>query len=131
MSEISKMSRKRILVMDDEDSVVDVLKKALERNGFRVEGIADGERGYKRLLEKKYDLILCDIRIPGMSGKEIYTRIKAQYPELLKRIIFTTGDVISPDFRDFFEATGSLFLKKPFELDELYEMVDTVISEAA
>jgi len=79
------------------------------------------------MLEKKeYDLILIDIRTPVMNGKQLYQSINDKHPDLTDRVIFTTGDLLGGDTKNFLEQSGRLFLPKPFTPDEL----KTVVKEA-
>jgi len=118
-----------ILAIDDEVEILEMLTRVLGRQGYQVDAVSDGESGLARMAEKHYDLILCDVRMPGLSGPEVYQRVRAQDPDLAQRIIFTTGDTISPATRRFLEETGVPYLSKPFFLTELLEKVQAAIVE--
>ncbi len=113
----------RILVVDDEVEILEMLVRVLQREGYQVDAVRDGETALARLAETRYDLILCDVRMPGVDGPEIYRRVKAQEPELAQCIIFTTGDTISPATHRFLEEINASYLSKPFELADLIEKV--------
>jgi len=114
---------KRILVIDDEIEILEVLVRVLQREGYRVDAATDGETALAFLTKTNYDLILCDVRMPGLSGPEVYRRVQAQNPDMARRIIFTSGDTISATIRSFLEKTGIPFLSKPFALADLVEKV--------
>ena len=110
---------KRILVVEDEPVICEVCIRALSSEGFKVDIAANGELAEANLQESRYDLILIDIRTPVISGKELYQWIKEKYPEMVSRVIFTTGDVMEGGIRYFLEQSGQPFLPKPFTPDEL------------
>jgi CheY-like chemotaxis protein len=87
---------------------------------------ANGSIAEGMLEEKEYGLLLIDIRTPVMDGKELYQWITERHPELVKRIIFTTGDLLGSDTQRFVEQSDRLFLPKPFTPD----LLRTVVQEA-
>ena len=98
------------------------------RKGFFTEGVLNGIEALKRLEEQKYDLIMCDMRMPGMGGIELYQEIEKKYPELVSRFIFISGDTVSEGNRSFLKITGASLLAKPFELDALIEAVNNKLA---
>ncbi len=95
----------------------------LTAKGFKVGIAANGKLAEAKLQESRYDLILIDVRTPVMNGKELYEWINEKYPELVSRVIFTTGDVMGGDTQSFLEQSGQPFLPKPFTPDELITIV--------
>ncbi|MBI5237613.1 MAG: response regulator, partial [Deltaproteobacteria bacterium] len=82
----------------------------------------------KRLEENDYNLIISDIKMPGLDGKEFYREVKKIRPEALKRIIVISGDSVSPETREFLKETGNASLKKPFNINTLNAAVLKLIS---
>lgn len=119
---------KRILVVEDEPAISQVCRLVLTRDGFEVDTAVDGRMAQGMLREGDYDLILMDIRMPVMGGREFYQILEVQYPELVDRVIFATGDVIGSDTRKFLERSGRPFLPKPFTPDELKTIVRETLS---
>lgn len=115
--------RRRILVVEDEPSISDVCRRVLTREGYAVETAANGKVAQGMIGSKPYDLCLLDIRTPAMNGKEFYEWLQEKYPQLTKRVIFTTGDVLEGDTKSFIEGTGRPFLPKPFSPDDLKAIV--------
>lgn len=109
----------RVLVVEDEPSVSQVCLRTLSREGLEVDIAENGVEAQEKLKANDYDICLIDIMIPVMNGKQLFRWIKAEKPELLTGVIFTTGDSINPDTRDFLEKMDKPFLPKPFTLDEL------------
>jgi DNA-binding response OmpR family regulator len=114
-------------MIDDEVDLLTALTLALRHEGYRVDPVSDGKTALARLAETRYDLILCDVRIPGLDGPEIFRQAKAIHPDMGKRIIFITGDTVSVATRRFLEESGAPYLDKPFELADLIEKVSATL----
>jgi PAS domain S-box-containing protein len=119
------VATRRVLIIDDEPGIVDVLKEVLVSNGYEIETATDGEQALECLANGEYDLILSDLRMPNLDGESLYAQLKNQQPELAKRIVFVTGDTISPQARQFLESTGNRWISKPFTVQEIEAIVDS------
>jgi len=117
------LSGRKILVIDDEEGIRMTLKMILEKLGCQVSTAGDVGEGMLLLDKDKYDLILCDIKMPGISGIEFYDIILQRYPEYTRKIVFLTGDVVSAETKKFLERTRRPTLKKPFSIQELKEFI--------
>lgn len=111
--------RQRVLVVDDEDVVIDVLERILESLGFKVTSTRSAEQALTFLQDNPVDFILCDLRMPGMGGPGLYDAVLARDPALAKRIIFCTGDTVSQDAREFVRRTRCRVVAKPFNMSQL------------
>jgi CheY-like chemotaxis protein len=78
--------------------------------------------------EGSYDVILCDVRMPGLDGLGLYRELEQHYPHLLSRMIFLTGDVLSSEARDFFEQVDCLRLIKPFRAREVRQLIQQMLA---
>lgn len=114
-----KPERQRVLVVDDETSIVTLLTTVLSKEGFAVEGVHDGRSALQRIESESFDHILLDIKMPDLDGKQIYQLVKNRNPQMAERIVFITGDASSPETFDFILETGNKYLKKPFTLQEI------------
>jgi DNA-binding response OmpR family regulator len=114
---------KRVLVVEDEPAISQVCLRVLSAEGFEVDLAENGASAQKRLREKDYDLCLIDIVTPVMDGKRLYRWITDKRPQLVKGVIFTTGDAINPDTRAFLDRVDRPFLPKPFTLEELKRVI--------
>jgi two-component system NtrC family sensor kinase len=121
----------RILLVDDEASVLRIMQRSLQRGGYHVDAVSSATAGLEMLASARYDLVLCDIRMPKMSGSDFYSVIGLRYPEMRPRVIFTTGDSVSPATRLFLDKTGVPCISKPFELDELLNRVKAALHNEA
>ncbi|GAJ13336.1 unnamed protein product [marine sediment metagenome] len=115
---------KKILIVEDEPAISQVCLIVLTGEGFEVDVAADADVAQKMLGKKDYDLCLIDIKIPVMTGKELYQVIIKKYPNLVNGVIFTTGDVMNEYTQRFLlELAGRPYLLKPFTIDELINTV--------
>lgn len=119
----------RILIIDDEESILLVLKNALEREGYQIDTADNGDDGLDRLSEADYDLILCDMQMPGVDGADFFHLLKSRYPSTNYRILFMTGDITAPRSQQFLEDTQADLIRKPFDLSVLYQKVRAVLDE--
>lgn len=111
---------KRIMVVDDEPAIVDMLAQTIEQMGHISDVAKDGNEAMKKLDSEHYDLIITDLRMPsGFTGDKLHEFIKRKDHELSQRMIFITGDVANPETRKFLETTGNPYLEKPFTLEKL------------
>jgi two-component system NtrC family sensor kinase len=125
-----KISRgvKSVLVVEDEQSLRDLLSEALTASGFAVEVATTGDEAIGLFEEREYDAVISDIKMPGIGGKELYRYLRKYHPEIARRIIFMTGDVLSKDTRSFLQTTNTRFIEKPFNIDALVALLNDVIA---
>ncbi|HXZ29716.1 MAG TPA: response regulator, partial [Dehalococcoidia bacterium] len=97
-------------------------------DGFEVDIAVNGSIAERMIEEKKYDVLLIDIRTPVMNGKELYQWINERHPMLVNQVIFTTGELLGSATERFVEQSGRPFLPKPFTPDILKATVKEVIS---
>jgi signal transduction histidine kinase/CheY-like chemotaxis protein/HAMP domain-containing protein len=117
----------RSLVLDDEEIVLDLLADSLTGFGFEVDKCLSAEQALKMISESCYDLIISDIKMPGLGGKGFYREVEKINPGMLKKIIFISGDSMGAETQEFLEAIGNPSLKKPFTIDELSETVARMV----
>jgi PAS domain S-box-containing protein len=117
----------RILVVDDEEPIRLVSTRFLEHLGHRVEAVADGNEALRRWEEGEYDLILSDLRMPGLCGEELIERLRARGRGLERRLIVVTGDVASTRAARLVSEAGIPVLVKPVRLEDLARAVDHAV----
>ncbi|MDD5591261.1 MAG: transporter substrate-binding domain-containing protein [Dehalococcoidales bacterium] len=120
----------RILVVDDEPTILAFLKKVLDSEGYEVTTTGSGKEALGMIKEQRYSLIICDIKMPGLSGAELYDELGEIAPSLQKRAIFITGDVMGPVTRAFLERTRVPYSTKPFDIASLKKEIKRVIASA-
>lgn len=122
--DVPKNSPLRILVVDDEEIVASFLSDALGVDGHRIDHADQAEKALALLRDRSdYDLILCDLRMPGIGGRGFYEQVDADNPLLASRVVFITGDTASPLTRQFLANTGQPCLEKPFSVDEVRQLI--------
>jgi PAS domain S-box-containing protein len=121
----------RILVVEDEPGIAGVLAEVLQIDGHAVETVGNGEVALARLAAGTYELILSDIRMPELDGPSLYWELERRNRPLLNRIIFLTGDTLSPATREFLEKTGAPCLSKPFALSDVRDIVQRVLQSTS
>jgi signal transduction histidine kinase/ActR/RegA family two-component response regulator len=119
---------KRVLVIDDEDTILQMINAALTMNGYKVDVARDGESALRRLGQYHYDLALCDWKMPGLNGQQVYERLHATDPDMSRRIIFITGDVVNEKTQQFLSSQHKVCLSKPFTLGEFRTAINRVMS---
>ncbi len=108
-----------ILVVDDEPHILHYMRATLESWGHTVEVASDGTYALERALAGAFDVIICDLRMPHLSGRDMYVKLARQDPRVAERIIFATGDTVRGDTLQFLDGLGRPYLHKPFTLAEL------------
>jgi signal transduction histidine kinase len=119
---------KKVLVIDDEDSILQMVQETLHQHGFRVDVARDGESALRRLSQTPYDLALCDWKMPGLNGQQVYERLRDSNPALSERLIFITGDVISDKTQKYLQERHKVCLSKPFSLSEFCMAIDKALA---
>jgi CheY-like chemotaxis protein len=122
---------KRILVVDDERDLAEVLVDALQRDGHHVDTAVDGADALRRLEQEDFDLVVSDTKMPLMDGLELFREIDRRFARLRRRVIFVTGDVLDVEKRQALEAIGAPVLLKPFDLTEVRNLVRRQLTTAA
>jgi DNA-binding NtrC family response regulator len=113
----------RVLVIDDELLVVQSLRLVLSSE-FQVEGTTHAEQGLEWITSgKSYDVILCDIMMPGLNGVALRDKVHAVSPDQAARIVFITGGLVVPEVRAMLDHVTNTVLEKPIDLDGLRELI--------
>ncbi|KPK65932.1 MAG: hypothetical protein AMS21_03505 [Gemmatimonas sp. SG8_38_2] len=120
------MESLRVLIVDDEDELVSALAQRLNLRGFQAEGLTTGAEALAYLEVTPCDVVLLDVKMPGIGGLELIKRIKEQRPEL--QVILLTGWSSAEDARKGKELGAYDYLMKPVKIDDL---VKVLLSAAA
>ncbi|HUA39076.1 MAG TPA: ATP-binding protein [Candidatus Sulfopaludibacter sp.] len=118
---------KRVLVIDDEKPILNLIHDDFELRGYQVEVAENGKTALSKLEQNHFDLAFCDWKMPGLNGQEVYEQLRRTHPQFCQRIIFITGDVINDEMRQFLETEKRPCLTKPFTLSELHTTAETVL----
>jgi len=117
---------KRVLVIDDEEDQLDVILHIL-KNKYIADGVTSGKEALDKLAKETYDLIICDIKMPGLDGAGIYEWIKENRPVMENKILFSTGDMLGPKAEKIINRIGDNYIIKPYNVEELLRKVENII----
>ena len=121
--------RWKILIIDDERLVRDALTRLLTPD-HDVISASSGEAGLAAIDAGSFDVIICDVMMPGLNGRDVYRRIAAEHPGLERRLMFISGGAFTQELDAFLTTTSNQFLSKPFRLDELFGAIELTIAAA-
>ncbi|MBE7558527.1 response regulator [bacterium] len=116
----------RILVIDDNEAVTQLLADVLALDDHAVTTADGGTRGLALLQEESYDVVFLDLWMPDLDGMQIYEWLKIYRPSQAERVVFITGDAVSHATRSFLAAAGRPVVSKPFDIMRISEMVGYV-----
>lgn len=118
---------RKVLVVDDEKDVLNLITDILEANHFVVESVSDGGEALRRLRHDWFDIILCDWRMPGMTGRAFYEDLRISHPAAATRLVFMTGDVLNEQTIAYLKDSGKLCINKPFSLEDFRRVIQELI----
>jgi len=116
-----------VLVVEDEPTVARLIADVLEDEGMRVTVLLDGREALECAKRESYDLVICDMKMPGLDGQHFYKSLERDGNQLRERFLFVTGDILGAQTREFLERHGLPHVAKPFRVEELTERVHAVL----
>lgn len=140
LPDAAAVARRIALVVDDEGPIRRVVRRYLERCGWLVDEAEDGAAAEQLLLcpeaRREYDLVICDVNLPALSGVELWRALRVRRPELASRFVIATGESAAGGGRLDAESArelgaGGRLLAKPFSLDDLARLVRAMSPAAA
>ena len=127
MSQKIKLNTARVLVVDDEPEITEIVETFLVESGYQVAVENSSDAAFERAREFKPDVILLDIMMPGTDGYSVCQQLKADHEFSGTPIIFLTGKDRNDDMGRSFRSGGDMFIKKPFSCERLLEIVNIVL----
>ena len=124
-----KVSTTRILVVDDEESVRDLLRDALVETGWAVDTAGTGAEALQQIRDNLYDAAVLDFALPDTNGVMLHRKIREMDPELAQRTLFISGVAQSDQRLDYFGADGIGFVSKPFNVWEVVSRLQKIVSQ--
>jgi signal transduction histidine kinase len=122
--------RARILLVDDEADVAEVNGEILASRGYEVDVTSSAREAIAMMRERSYDLVLSDLNMPDIDGRGLFEAVTAEFPELLPRTAFITGDTMGRASQRFLEEAGRPFVEKPVSPRELCDFVSGLLAAA-
>jgi PAS domain S-box-containing protein len=120
-------ARARILVVDDEDELADLMRSMLESSGYEVMTAESGAVAIELLGEARFDAIVSDLRMPDIDGAGLWRAVSARHAQLAQRMLFVTGDTLSPGAHRFLAEARCPSLDKPFTKADLVAAVKALL----
>jgi signal transduction histidine kinase/ActR/RegA family two-component response regulator len=117
-----------VLVVEDEPTVARLIADVLEDEGMHVEVLLDGREALERAARESFDLVICDMKMPGLDGQHFYKSLERSGNPLRERFLFVTGDIIAAQTREFLERNRLPHVAKPFRVEELTDKVRGVLA---
>ena len=116
---------RRILVVDDDPEILDLLVTMIGTEGHAADTAGDGNAALAKIAAREYDLILCDIIMPGLDGAGVYDALQRRWPHLLGRLVFISGyaDALDDRLRTFIAQNSVPIISKPFERAQISEAI--------
>jgi len=114
-----------VLIAEDDELVRAVAVRILERSGYRVRAVEDGEAACKAVAAESFDLVILDVVMPGMPCREVIARIRALSPDL--RILLSSGYTAGTSLSGLTQQTGLELLRKPYDPDLMLRTVRTAL----
>lgn len=116
-----------VLLVDDEEGLRRAAVRFLERRGMRVVAVGDGTDALDVLSRERVDVIVSDVRMPGMSGGEFLEQLRRDHPAMVHRLVFTTGDSFAAETATLLRDSGVPALVKPYDFASLERMLWDVV----
>jgi CheY-like chemotaxis protein len=117
----------RVLVVEDEPTVGGLIADVLRDEGMRVDVLRDGQSALDRADREAYDLVICDLKMPGMDGQKFFQSLGKRRNPLQGHMLFVTGDVVTPRTQEFLERHNLPYVAKPFRVEELSRAVHRML----
>ena len=118
--------RKRVLVVDDEPEIIQLLEEALAKVGYLVDGVGDGQAALQAVREHIYDAAILDFSLPDMDGLMVHREIRQMDEELAANTLFTSGHIQSNQNLGYYSSYGVGFLAKPFNVEEVIDSLEAL-----
>ncbi len=120
---------RRVLLLEDRDDFREVLRDHLGFRLFQVTSVPSGVEGLREIMKDAFDLIICDMMMPGMGGEMFYWAVTRIQPGTDQRFIFFTGHRNNPAIEFFFKRVNATVLLKPFKLKALDSTIEAVLGK--
>ena len=116
-------------MVDDEISIRQLLSEILTLDRHSSRCAAAGIEAADLAERESFDVIITDVKMPGMDHAEFYRQVRQRDPQQARRVIFITGDTVSPDTRAFLQRVSNPVLSKPFKIGPLRDAIESVLSQ--
>jgi PAS domain S-box-containing protein len=125
----SALQERKLLIVDDEESIREIVQEGLSARGMLVETAGSSEEALALLAANSYDVVLCDFNLPGLNGEQLFNQLRPPAGASMPRFVFMTGDLVDPSTISSFAARGAHVLQKPFHVSALATLLTEILQE--
>ena len=127
----SELRGHTVFVVDDEESIREIVQEGLAARGMIVEGAASSEEALSHLIAGHYEFVLCDFNLPGLNGEQLFERVRSRLQSATPRFVFMTGALLDPSHVAQFQERGASVLQKPFHVAALATLLTQLLQVRA
>ena len=120
----------RVLVVDDEAEIAELVAEHLRRDGLTVEVVASGRKALLRLQSERFDVVVSDLRMPDLDGPSLVAALRERHPELARRVVLITGDALGAELNEAIRDADLPVLEKPLDIAALRGQVRRMLAAA-
>jgi PAS domain S-box-containing protein len=120
---IPGLQGRSVVVVDDEESILEIVQEGLSARGVSVTGFSNGEEALAHLEKNPCEVVVCDFNMPGMKGSQLFERVHACLADRAPRFVFMTGELVESSSISAFREQGALTLQKPFHIPALADLL--------
>ena len=131
ISQSDGIKGRSILIVEDEEGIRELVEEGLKARGAAVESVRTGEEAWEKISVRSYDVVVCDFNLGGVSGLELFDRLRSQPGANHPRFLFITGEIVDSSQIAALEAKGSFALQKPFQMAELISTIEKFVAPPA
>ena len=131
LSQLNGIKGCSILIVEDEEGIRELVEEGLRARGAAVESVRTGEEAWGKISARSYDVVVCDFNLGGVSGLELFDRVRNRPGANHPKFLFITGEIVDSPQIAALEAKGSFALQKPFQMAELISTIEKFIASAA
>ncbi len=129
--EDAPVDKRRVLLLEDDLDFKGILTDVLTGSDYVVVAVQNGAEGVREIMKSDFDAIICDINMPGLPGDMFYLAVERMRPRLCDRFVFMTGHQSGGKVGDFIQKIEGTMLPKPFQVEDLLEMIGFVQVKSA
>jgi DNA-binding response OmpR family regulator len=121
-------AKKRILIVEDEPTVAELIAEVMTDEGHRVDTLLDSRAAIGKMEENHYSLVICDLKMPYVDGPSLYRSLVGRANPMQHKLLFVTGDTMGTRSIEFLKSSGLPYLAKPFLVEELKAAVHKALA---
>jgi len=127
LASIGALSGHSVVLIDDEESIREIVQEGLLARGMHVEALGSSEAALAHLRTRVCDIVICDFNLPGMNGEQLFERLRLELSDRMPRFVFMTGDLFDPAAAERYRRAGAAILQKPFHVAALADLLAEVL----